>query len=91
MIADRFFFLLLRVASAAEDSGRVLESGFQCKKFFLFIFEEIWKLREIPKLRKDRIFDDFLECSPQSSFWLACPGSHALLENIPKNCSDLAS
>jgi hypothetical protein len=25
------------------------------------------------------IFDDFLECGPQSSFWMACPGSHVLL------------
>jgi hypothetical protein len=91
MIAERFFFHL-RVASAAEDSGRVLDEWISMQTIFcVFFFEEIWKLREIPKLRKDRIFDDFLECSPQSSFWLACPGSHVLLENIPKNCSDLAS
>jgi hypothetical protein len=26
---------------------------------------------------KTKNFNDFLECSPQNSFWLACPGSHA--------------
>jgi hypothetical protein len=29
------------------------------------------------KPRERKKIDDFLECSPQSSFWLACPGSHA--------------
>jgi hypothetical protein len=29
------------------------------------------------KPEKDKKNDNFLECSPQSSFWLACPGSHA--------------
>ncbi len=40
MIADRFFFG--GVASAAEDSGRVLESGFQCDRIIIIylFFEE---------------------------------------------------
>ncbi len=97
-----FFFLL--VASAAEDSERVLDEWISMRSSFcVFFFYEIWELREIPGLRKNwtnyiraekrqNFFNDFLECNPQSSFCLACPGSHVFwLENIPKNCSDLTS
>jgi hypothetical protein len=50
MIADRFLFL--RVASAAEDSGRVLDEWISMRSIFRVFYEEIEELREIPELRK---------------------------------------
>jgi hypothetical protein len=43
MIAERFL-LLLRVASAAEESGRVLGEWISMRSSFLWFFEEIKKI-----------------------------------------------
>jgi hypothetical protein len=71
-----------------SSSGCQCGGGFECEcsrvdfnvnNFLCFFF--LKKLKSCGKSLnwEDRIFDDFLECSPQSNFWLACPGSHVFV------------